>query len=167
MAYILENKKNVMNYFIDYINVLSDLPKTEINNYLNTEIVREENKIDILIRDLSSRHCIIIENKINNAGDMRRQLPRYYNSIVESGYTVDRIIYYSQDGKKRPDKSTWTNENLQLKLDKITVFGAAANGTGADFINAFLVRCKNNTKNEQEKAFYCQYIDLLEYLRRN
>jgi hypothetical protein len=55
MAYILENKKNVMNYFIDYVNDLSnassDLPKIEINNYLNTETKREENKIDILIKD--------------------------------------------------------------------------------------------------------------------
>jgi hypothetical protein len=165
MAYILENKKNVMNYFIDYVNDLSDLPKIEIDNYLNTKTEREENKIDISIKDLSSKHCIIIENKINNAGDMKRQLPRYYNSMVESGYVVDRIVYYSHDGRKQPDKSTWTDED-KLELDKIIVLGAAANGMRIDFINAFLVRCKNNTKDEQEKAFYCQYIDLLEYLRR-
>jgi hypothetical protein len=168
MAYILENKKNTMRYFIDYINTLSDdLPTVSINDFLNTEVVREKNKIDILIKDLSSYHCIIIENKINNAGDMKRQLPRYYNVVVKNGYKVDRIIYYSLDGEKCPDKSTWTNEDLQLGLDKKIVFGAGANGSENDFVNAFLVPCKNNTENEQEKAFYCQYIDLLEYMRRN
>ncbi|MDR2766928.1 MAG: hypothetical protein LBB82_01230 [Treponema sp.] len=86
--------------------------------------------------------------------------------VVESGYVVDRIVYYSQDGIKKPDPFTWTDEDKQLELDKIIVLGAAANGTGTDFKNAFLVKCKDNTTDEQEKAFYCQYIDLLEYLGR-
>jgi len=167
MAYILENKRNTIKYFIEYINQLSDMPKIDENNYLNVEIIREENKIDILIKDLTSLHCIIVENKINNAGDMTRQLPRYYRINLKNGYTVDRILYYSLDGKKKPDISTWTDKDLKLGLDDIIVYGAAANGSKNDYINAFLIKCKNNTENEQEKAFYCQYIDLLEYLRRN
>jgi len=168
MAYILENKRNTLKYFIEYINGLSDMPKINENNYLlDTEIIREENKIDILIRDLTSLHCIIVENKINNAGDMPRQLPRYYLTCIEKGYTVDRILYYSLDGEKRPEKPTWTDKDLQLGLDSKIVFGAAANGEKTDYVNAFLIKCKSNTDNEQEKAFYCQYIDLLEYLRRN
>lgn len=71
------------------------------------------------------------------------------------------------DGEKRPEKPTWTDKDLQLGLDSKIVFGAAANGEKTDYINAFLIKCKSNTENEQEKAFYCQYIDLLEYLRRN
>jgi len=167
MAYILEKKRNTIKYFIEYINELSDMPKINEKNYLDTKVIREENKIDILIKDLTSLHCIIIENKINNAGDMTRQLPRYYKTSIKNGLTVDRILYYSLDGKKRPDKSTWTDKDLQLGLDSKIVFGAAANGEKIDYINAFLIKCKNNTDNEQEKAFYCQYIDLLEYLRRN
>lgn len=167
IAYILVNKKNTLKYFIEYINALSKMPKVDENNYLDIEVIREENKIDILIRDLTSRHCIIIENKINNAGDMKRQLPRYYRTCIKNGYTVDRILYYSLDGKKRPDKSTWTDKDLQLEIDNKIVFGAAANGSKTDYVNAFLNRCKSNTENEQEKAFYCQYIDLLEYLRRD
>lgn len=167
MAYILENKKNTMIYFINYINSLSNLPDIDLNNYSNTEVIREENKIDILIRDLSSNHCIIIENKINNAGDMRRQLPRYYNTIIKNGCVVDRIVYYSLDGKKRPDKSTWTKKDLQLGLENIMVFGAAANGTDTDFVNGFLDPCKDNAEDDLEKSFYYQYTDLLEYIRRN
>jgi hypothetical protein len=166
MKYILENKRNTIEYFIEYINALSNMPKINKNDYLNTKIVREENKIDILIKDLTSKHCIIVENKINNAGDMKRQLPRYYKTNEKNGYIVDRILYYSIDGEKRPDKSTWTKDDFKLELDNIIVYGAANDGSKYDYINAFLIKCKNNTENEQEKAFYFQYIDLLQYLRR-
>jgi hypothetical protein len=93
MAYILENKRNTLGYFIAYINELSNMPKINMDDFLEVEVVREENKIDILIKDSKSFHCIIIENKINNAGDMKRQLPRYYNTIVKNGYVVDRIFH--------------------------------------------------------------------------
>lgn len=166
MKYILDNKKHTMKHFINYINNLCDKEHIDTQNYLKTEVIREkENRIDILVKDEVSRHAIIIENKINNAGDMPGQLPRYYNTVKEKGYTVDKIIYYSMDGTKRPDTSTWTAQE-RLGLEKITVYGAAANETKTDFINAFLVPCKNDANDEQEKAFYCQYIDLLEYLRR-
>jgi hypothetical protein len=167
MAYILKNKtEKTLKYFIEYINELSDMPKINKNDYLNTEIICEKDKIDILIRDLSSRHCIIVENKINNARDMERQLPRYYEINVKNEYIVDRILYYSIDGKKPIDKTTWS-EGEKLELDKIIVYGAASNGSKNDYVNAFLIKCKNNTEDEQEKAFYSQYIDLLQFLRGN
>jgi len=173
MAYILENgQKNTIKYFIEYINGIpdapKDMPKLDENKYLNIEVIREEKKIDILIRDKTSHHCIIVENKINNAGDMPRQLPRYYRKIIEENEDaiVDVILYYSLDGIKRPHKSTWTDEDLMLKLDNIIVYGAAENESKNDYINAFLIKCKSNTENEQEKEFYSQYIDLLKYLGR-
>jgi hypothetical protein len=166
IQYILNNKKDTIKYFINFINSLSDKVNIDVNNFLNTEVIREENKIDILIRDLTSKHCIIIENKIYNAGDMKRQLPRYYNKINKNGI-VDGILYFSLDGLKRPDKSTWNNNDLQLGLDEKIVFGAASNETNLDFINNFLVKCMNNAKNIQENSFYNQYIDLIKFLRRN
>jgi len=167
MATILENKRNpTIKYFIEYINGLSD-NKIDENNYSNIEVKREENRIDILIRDLTSNNCIIVENKINNAGDMPRQLPNYYRKCsIENEYVVDKILYYSLDGVKSPQKTTWEDDDFKLNLDDKIVLGAAANGSKNDFINAFLVKCKNNTENEQEKAFYSQYIDLLKYLGR-
>lgn len=41
-------------------------------NYRNSEARREYGRIDILVRSVDSKHCIIIENKINNACDMPR-----------------------------------------------------------------------------------------------
>jgi hypothetical protein len=169
IVYILNKKQNTIGFFIKFVNSLPNPhnpPDININNFPDAEVTREENKIDILIKNESSRHCIIIENKLNNAGDMPRQLPRYYDSLVEKNYTVDRIIYFSLDGKKLLDKSTWTDED-KLELDKILVYGAAADGTEKDFINEFLMPCKNNAEDEQERSFYNQYIDLLKYLRRD
>jgi len=169
MAYILKNKPETIKYFIEYINGIPNAPKDMIkideNNYKNIEVKREKYNIDILIRDLTSRHCIIVENKIKNAIDMPQQLPNYYREMKKQEYTVDVLLYYSFDGTKSPIKSTWSDEDKELVKNKI-VFGAAANKTGTDYINAFLIKCKNNTKDEQEKAFYWQYIDLLDYLRR-
>ena len=166
IQYILNNKKDTIKYFIDYINSLSEKINIDINNFLDTEIIREENKIDILIRDLTSKHCIIIENKIYNAGDMKRQLPKYYNIISKNGI-VDGILYFSLDGLKRPEKLTWTKNDLKLGLDKKIVYGAASNNTNIDFVNNFLAKCMDNTENKQESSFYYQYIDLIIFLRRN
>ena len=167
IQYILQNENNAIKYFVNYVNELSDFLNIDINNYFSIEVIREENYIDILIKNLSSNHCIIFENKINNAGDMKRQLPRYYNSVIKKGLIVDGIIYFSLDGLKRPDKSTWTDNDFQLKLENKIVYGAASNDTEYDLVNNFLFKCKNNSEKEQEKAFYSQYIDLLKYLRRN
>jgi hypothetical protein len=171
MAYILKNKPETIKYFIEYVNGIpapKDMLRIDEKNYLNIEVKREENKIDILIKDLTSRHCIIVENKINNAGDMPRQLPKYYRTIKDEYKVdkVDRILYYSFDGTKTPNKSTWKPEDLKLGLENIIVYGAASNETKTDYINAFLIKCKDNAKNEEEKSFYGQYIALLEYLRR-
>jgi hypothetical protein len=167
IAYILKNNKETIKYFLEYINLLSDLPQIDSSHYLNTEIIREEDKIDVLLIDKKSKHCVIFENKINNAGDMSRQLPRYYKKQISKGFIVDRIVYYSLDGKKIPDKLTWTSKDNELFLEKIMVFGAASTGEANDFIHSFLISCKSNAQNEQERSFYCQYIDLLEFLRRD
>ena len=45
----------------------------DVVNYRDAIVVREEAKIDILIKSESNKRAIIIENKINNAGDMPRQ----------------------------------------------------------------------------------------------
>jgi hypothetical protein len=126
-----------------------------------------ENRIDILIKDKETMHCIIIENKINNAGDTFRQLPKYYCDLVIKGYKVDEIIYISMDGSKRPDRSTWTIEDSNLYLDNIITYCAVSNKTEIDIVNGFLNKCLLNSVDIEECSFFRQYIDLLSYLRRD
>lgn len=63
--------------FIRWLNLLHKCVEIDYNNYADIKVEREEGRIDILIKSDASKHCIIVENKINNASDMDRQLPRY------------------------------------------------------------------------------------------
>jgi hypothetical protein len=166
ISYILNYKKEYIYYFIKYVNNISE-NKIEPKNYIAPIIKREENRIDVLIKDEKSMHCTIIENKINNAGDTFRQLPKYYCFLKNNGYEIDGIIYLSLDGKKRPDRSTWTRNDHELVLDNIITYCAVSDNDNNDLVNGFLKKCILNANKIDENAFFSQYTDLLLYLRRN
>jgi hypothetical protein len=168
LRYILD-RKEYMDIFIDYLILISESrseSRIEKENYRNPIVSREKDRIDILVKDEGTKHCIIIENKINNAGDTFRQLPTYYRSQKDSEYTVDRIIYLSIDGRKKPDPKTWEEEDYKL-LDSLITYCAALNDTDNDLVNGFLNKCILNSKYIDENAFFRQYIDLLLYWRRD
>lgn len=98
--------------FIDFINECF-CSKIFISkqNYTNAIVVREAGRIDILIKSETSKHCIIIENKLYNANDRERQLPKYYDWMTQQGFTVDAIIYIPLNENKLPDKSTWIGDD--------------------------------------------------------
>ncbi len=109
--------------FIEMINSANDKYDDrwiDIRNYINAEVIREEGRIDILIRT-ESKHCIIIENKINNANDMPQQLPRYYEYMHEKGYDIDAIVYIPLNNEKNIDKTSWVNLPIKYieKLVKV------------------------------------------------
>lgn len=83
-------------------------------------------------------HKVIIENKINGAGDTQRQLERYIatvngitdwnglNSWANKGYTIingDKIhvLYLSDDGLRLPDKNKSLPGKLRDNIDIIPV----------------------------------------------
>lgn len=94
-----------------FIQMLNKTGKSiDPNKYQDAMAVREEGKIDILITSNLSKSAIIIENKINDAVDMERQIPRYYDK-VSKGYTVDAIVYLPLSNNKKPNKQDWTNQD--------------------------------------------------------
>lgn len=98
-----------------FIGMLNELgADVSISNYENAIAVREQGKIDILVYSESSKRAIIIENKIHDAIDMPRQLPRYYEYVTGRGYIVDAIVYIPLDITKIPDKTDWTKEEALL-----------------------------------------------------
>ena len=166
---ILNHKKEYTLLFINFLNInLRANKKAEINveNYLSPIITREKDKIDILIKDEKTRHCIIIENKINNAKDTVRQLPKYYNLLIEHNYIVDKIVYLSLDGNKTPDKSKWGDQDHKLGLEDKLIICAVSNKSDVDLINGFLRKCLFEAKTVQENSFFSQYINLLVFLGR-
>lgn len=88
------------------LNIFSALPVH------SPTISAEDHKVDISIKDDNYR--IVIENKINSARDLSRQLARYIDGSVHGAHYFEKDIYviYISDNKKDPDRHSW------IRLDK-------------------------------------------------
>lgn len=109
-----QEKHGYRDIFVNlFISMLNKTGKSiDPSNYYDAVAIREEGKIDILIKSETSKRAIIIENKINNAGDMQRQIPRYYD-YVSPNYIIDAIVYLPLDRNKQPDKSDWSEKDKE------------------------------------------------------
>jgi hypothetical protein len=165
IAAILEIPNYRWNFF-DLLNrLVSDVIRPQ--NYSEVLVKVEDGKIDILVEDQRSKHCIIIENKLNNAGDQPRQIPRYVDRQQSRGFRIDAVVYLSLDGSKRPDRSTWTIPDTELCEPIQFAYLTAFNNTTSDLVNGFLVSSMTTNRSVQELSFLQQYKDLLEYIGRN
>jgi len=152
--------------FIDWLNTLrTNGGRVLGSHYTNFKVVVEESRIDVLLKSGSTAHCIIIENKINNAPDQRRQLPQYTESQKRQGHIIDGILYLSIDGIKMPNEYGWEPEDKHL-VEPLLIRAAASNKTNFDMVSGFLQKCITGRTTLQEYAFISQYIDLLKYLGR-
>ena len=101
-----------LHIFIDLLNCVNNQNHIKKSDFENASVEREKQHIDILVADETSKKAIIIENKINNAGDQHRQLPRYYDKL-KGDYDVVAIIYLTLNNSKKPYTSDWTNEEKE------------------------------------------------------
>lgn len=136
------------------------------NNYCEVKVKKEnptdsmdlKGRIDILIRDEKSKHCIIIENKINNAGDTQDQLEKYFVNETNLGYTVDSIVYLPlNDNKKAP---LTNNDAINKLIVNIPAFSNKAN----DLYNGWILPCYNANINKSATSFIYEYSKLIKYL---
>lgn len=152
-----------------FIDAINNQDKTTIickSDYQDVEVIREMNRIDVLIKSERSKHCIILENKINNAGDMVRQIPRYYDVMIGKGFVVDRIIYLPLDVNKTPDKSDWSDTDKQ-HVDPLITIMPAFYINHFDMVHSWLIPCLVASTRFNSNAFIKQYIELIEFLNQN
>lgn len=149
--------------FIEFINI--HYPKVCISkiNYKNVITERESGRIDILIRSEESKHCIIIENKINNAGDTYRQLPKYYDLMTNQGYFVDAIIYIPLNENKKPDQSTW-NENDMRHINPLLCIVPACDAKH-NLVDNWVYKCSLLSRNIDCVLILRQYGELIKLLK--
>ena len=154
-----------------FINMLKEFFKDRVNinkeNYRDAVAQRESNRIDILIQSESSKHCIIIENKMNNAGDMERQIPRYYELMVEQGYIVDAIVYIPLNESKTPDQTSWTNKDKENVNSHLVVVPAYSENESINLVEGWILRCIPLSKNIDCVSILSQYADLIKKLNWN
>lgn len=80
----------------------------------NLEVLREEHRIDILIKNTTQKKAIIIESKLNNAPDQPIQLVRYYANLKKDNYDVLKVVYLSVE-PKTPDLKYVKNYGIKNK----------------------------------------------------
>jgi len=151
------NQKNsFLNLFLDYL--IEFGIKINKDEFALCEITREQGRIDIWIKDNTSRKSIIIENKINNAGDQENQLENYYNYAKNSGFEIDSIVYLTLQGKKNAPLTDITE--LNKKIQNIPAF----TNNKTDLCNGWLKKCYENSKDEDNRSFIFQYLKLIKHL---
>ena len=116
---------------------------------------REAGRIDVLIR--TSKHAILIENKLNDAVDQDRQLDRYAEYAHHRSLTIQAILYLSLDGAKKAPRT-------EAGLDALVCNAAAFSDCPEDMVNGWLIPCQEQARVFSSKAFVAQYISLLQSL---
>lgn len=157
-------KHLMLNNFIALLNRIGcDI---ESVNYYDAIVVREESKIDILIKSALNKRAIIIENKINKAGDMPRQLPRYYDYVIKQ-YTIDAIVYLPLDYNKYPDTEDWTNEDKEHIKPLLKIVPAYDNMHRMNIVEDWLLKSLPQIDNIDVASSIRQYSDLIKTLNIN
>lgn len=146
--------------FADFLNNFF-YKNIQIKNYEHSTCEREKGRVDLLIVDEVSKHCIILENKINDAPDMPDQLKRYYEYATnERNLKVDAIIYLTLNG----------NKNAPLvgieKIDDLVVNLSFFNTINNIYSN-WLMPCYDEAiSNKETSSFIYQYAILLKHISK-
>jgi PD-(D/E)XK nuclease superfamily len=151
--------------FLKYLNEEIGV-KLDYGHYENAEVVTEEERVDVLIRDDTSMHAIIIENKMNNAVDQPGQLPGYLKKINGRGYTTDAIIYLRLNGNQGPDTSTWTADDKKMVNPLLKVI-CAYDETSKDLHTGWILKCAAVPGNLEAAHIFRQYGDIIKHLGGN
>jgi hypothetical protein len=147
------------NLFLDYlISLGANIRK---DDYSLCKITREQGRIDIWIKDDTSKKSIIIENKINNAGDQENQLENYYNYAKNSGFEVDTIIYLTLNGNKNAPLTDIIE--LNNRVINVPAFTNNLN----DFCKGWLLKCYERSTDEDNRSFIYQYLKLIKHLSQD
>lgn len=152
--------------FIDLINVCSRFGIAHAN-YSYAKIEKEhptgDGFIDILIYDDISQHAIIIENKLNNAVDMPRQIPRYCQHVEAIGYNIDAVVYLPIDIYSKPDTTTWREEDH--KWDSlICIIPGYDNTNKLNLATGWITRLADMNVGEHNRSNLLQYASLIKKL---
>lgn len=161
--------------FLEMVN--HELNKTGEKLYVpfyETAIVRREmgtndgelrGRIDLFIEG-KDKHCVVVENKLNNAPDTPQQLEKYYNDLKNKGYKVDAFVYMPLDPSKKPYDKDWEHE-VKKYINEHLVIIPAYSKEGVNLIKNWLepaVEKSNSESLEEAKFVLKQYIKLLNNL---
>lgn len=126
----------------------------------STTVEREKGKIDIKIT--ASNGTIVIENKIYNAPDMERQLPRYVDLCREWNEKVVAVVYLTAAREKEPDRSTYLPGDDE-KVDPLLLRVAGHLKGQSNLVQGWIERCELAAKGFNTRSILDQYAELLRH----
>lgn len=134
-----------------------------VGNYGNATVVREQGRLDLLIADAISGRAIIVENKMNEAGDMPRQLPRYLEYVRNRNLTCDAIVYLRLNRDQQPDTKDWTADEVR-DVHALLLCVSAYTEQGNDLYNGWLCKCAEAAQDIDAQLIFRQYGALVRKL---
>lgn len=161
-------------FLLAFVDMLNKYSENEIKrqDYNNATVNREEptgdGYIDIVIWSDSSKKAIVIENKINNAPDMKRQLPRYYDYVYHKmGCCIDAIVYIPLDVSKKPDRSTWEGNDEKNLKPLLKIVPAFSDASTVNIVTNWIEPSISLTNNTDVASTLKQYAQLIKTLNHN
>lgn len=163
-----ENHKEGNKFLFIFLEMIKKAGKPiEVEAYEDAEVVREEGRIDVLIKTSDGKNAIIVENKMNNAGDMPRQLPRYYDYLHERGYNVDAIVYLPLEKSKTPDTYNWSDTDKTNVNSLLTIIPAYDKTGGVNLYDSWVLPATKVATTEDVRSTLNQYAHLISILNTN
>ena len=153
-----------------YLNLFLDMIGVDKSNYQDAKVHKEYGtndgtlggRIDIFIEG-GNKHCVVVENKLNNAGDTYKQLPKYYHYLDNNKYNIDKFVYLPLNPYKTPDKSDWSDEERIFIDGKLKILPAFLEGK-PNLIDNWLEIAEKKTENEDARFIIKQYVTVLRNL---
>lgn len=153
-----------------YLNLFLDMIGVDKSNYQDAKVHKEYGtndgtlggRIDIFIEG-GNKHCVVVENKLNNAGDTYKQLPKYYHYLDNNKYNIDKFVYLPLNPYKTPDKSDWSDKERKNIDDILCIIPAYQEG-GSNLIDNWLKIAEKKTENEDARFIIKQYVTVLRNL---
>ncbi|MDQ0638167.1 hypothetical protein QF042_001732 [Pedobacter sp. W3I1] len=154
-----------LNAFIHLLNKCNPQRNLNPSDFENSRVSREENNIDILISDSNSGKAILIENKIYNAIDQQRQIPRYFE-IVSENYSVEAIVYLTLTSSKYLNQNDWTNDEIE-NINPLIYFVPSYNLGSTNLFDNWIVPSIIECNNSESLFILRQYGNLIKFLNTN
>ena len=163
-----ENHKEGNKFLFIFLEMIKKAGKPiEVEAYEDAEVVREEGRIDVLIKTSNGKNAIIVENKMNNAGDMPRQLPRYYEYLHGKGCHVDAIVYMPLEKSKTPDTYNWSDTDKTNVNPLLILIPAYDKLGGVNLCDSWAIPAAKVATHENVKSTLNQYANLISILNTN
>ena len=125
-------------------------------------VVREEGRVDVKIK--GTDWTIIVENKINGADDMDRQIPRYVRKCRKRRENVVAVVYLTAALPEFPAKYGWKPGDLEMvKALLIPVIGFSETRSSKNLAEDWIGPCALATRGFNAKSILEQYAELLRH----